>query len=840
MQGALGKMVSLNVKGVAINGKYRVLSCASFFYFRIPRENWEERADAVKAAGCNTVDVYLPWNFHETAPGQYRFDGDADVDAFLALCRKKGLMIIARPGPYICSEWDGGALPAWVAAAGNVRQADPAFLASTRAWFDKILPIVKKHEYDGHGGVILLQLDNELDFFDCPDPQAYIGALRDMALENGITVPLFACAGQLNTYRAGGLTEGVYPTFNFYPDSRNGKYDTVLRYYAEALSEAGMPLLISETHRDAFMLRREYAAGAKLLGAYNQVGGSNFGFTASINNWGDPIAFLTTQYDFDSLVTTLGEYSPAIDSLRIFADFLTCMGERGATAVPYRGDVAVTADFTVAEQTNALQLDGGGVLVCLSDFDRDGKAQVSACGKTVDVEMRDGASIFLPFDVPFGPVTVECANCEPLSFDGKTLVFHTDFAPCVVIDGVTVTADTAVNGIEVRFISEERAAVFGFENAARAPQTHRTERPAWTQPTPTELPLTRKADGVQPLDAVGVYRGYAVYDAQVEPDRPILLEDASDVVTAYIDGKFLDTRVTDGTCVEYPVSKTGRVRFVVEKWGNTNFDDPRAPSLRLTCRKGAHGLYTVATRERLGYLPFTLCDAYATPTLPAADAGPDTRITVNTWNTTRMPAVCAYRFTVTRTTDKVYLYADTASELCVYVNGKYVGEVHYRYFDLTPYCPQGAAVEVAAQYRKRQWAENVGTLDVLHLVRAQATTSVVTEDDFARMTAPAAKTKGTVRLEKGQCYLTGFTVKEHTDAYVDLTLRDCKATVTAGGRVIARIIGDWAGAPKPAGGNKNRFFLPAAWTKENANVCLFIECVGEHPAVEKIEIMYKN
>lgn len=834
-------MVTLDVNGVAVNGKHKVLLCASFFYFRIPREKWEERADAIVAAGYNTVDIYFPWNYHETAPGTYRFDGDADADAFLALCAKKGLMIIARPGPYICSEWDGGALPAWIAAKGNVRSADPQFLAATKTWYDRILPVIKKYEYDGQGGVILVQLDNELDFFDCPDPEKYIGALRDMAKESGICVPLFACAGQLNALRAGGLTKGVYPTYNFYPDSLNAGYDGVLRYYADTLGEMGYPLLISETNRDAFLLRREYAAGAKLLGAYNQVGGSNFGFTPSVNNWGAPLAFLSTQYDFESLITTLGEYSADIDRQRIFSSFLLLMGERGAAALPYRGSVDVRAEFTAAEQSNALELPGGGVIVCLSSFGGEGKATVTACGHTVTAHMRENESIFLPFGVPFGAVTVECANCEPIGFDGHTLTFHTDFAPYARINGKEFTADGETDGVAVRFISDEKAAVFGRENAMRAPKSHVTYAADIVRPAEASLPFAYAADGVEPLDAVGVYRGYAEYTATAPVGKKLFLEYASDIVTAYIDGKYFDTRVVGGTCVEYPATETGNVRFTVEKWGNSNFDDSRCPSMRLVCRKGAHGLYAVEREEVLRQMRFTVGDAYG-ESATERDRDPQTMLCNNAWNTTRMPAVCNYSFETARTGDKLYLCSGSDSELCVFVDGKRAGTVDYTYFDLTPFAPKGKRITVTAQYRKRHWAEEVGDLRLLQLKCVPAQTSVAQEKDFAALQAPVGNTVALpFALEKGKSYRTAFALRESADVYVDLCLRDCKATAMANGRVAARIMGEWSGAPTMVGGDsKARFYLPAEWTKQDRRITLFIECVGENPAVEKIEITQKN
>lgn len=49
---------------------------------------------------------YIPWNFHEVDPGVYDFTGDRDVTHFLQLAQDLGLLVILRPGPYICGEWD--------------------------------------------------------------------------------------------------------------------------------------------------------------------------------------------------------------------------------------------------------------------------------------------------------------------------------------------------------------------------------------------------------------------------------------------------------------------------------------------------------------------------------------------------------------------------------------------------------------------------------------------------------------------------------------------------------------------------------------------------------------
>lgn len=106
--------VKFSADGIYIDGKPRIVLCASVFYFRIPREEWRDRLEKVKSAGYNCIDVYFPWNYHETEEESWDFSGEKDVDVFLALAEELGLWVIARPGPYICSEWDMGSLPAYL------------------------------------------------------------------------------------------------------------------------------------------------------------------------------------------------------------------------------------------------------------------------------------------------------------------------------------------------------------------------------------------------------------------------------------------------------------------------------------------------------------------------------------------------------------------------------------------------------------------------------------------------------------------------------------------------------------------------------------------------------
>src|SRR5579859_7434107 len=98
---------------------------------RIPREYWKHRIRMAKAMGCNTIAVYIFWNYHEASPGVFDFStGNRDIATFIRLCKEEGMWVLLRPGPYVCAEWDWGGLPAYLLKTPDikVRCRDPRYM----------------------------------------------------------------------------------------------------------------------------------------------------------------------------------------------------------------------------------------------------------------------------------------------------------------------------------------------------------------------------------------------------------------------------------------------------------------------------------------------------------------------------------------------------------------------------------------------------------------------------------------------------------------------------------------------------------------------------------------
>jgi len=131
------KSISYDKQSFSIDGKRVFLISGEVHYFRIPRALWKDRLTKSKEAGLNTISTYIPWNYHEYNEGEFDFTGKKDVEGFFELCRELGLYVIARPGPYICAEWDLGGFPPWLLNKENVtlRTCTSPYLTYVERWF---------------------------------------------------------------------------------------------------------------------------------------------------------------------------------------------------------------------------------------------------------------------------------------------------------------------------------------------------------------------------------------------------------------------------------------------------------------------------------------------------------------------------------------------------------------------------------------------------------------------------------------------------------------------------------------------------------------------------------
>lgn len=101
-----------------VGGKPFFIWGAAFFYERISRAQWHTSLRALRALHVNTLDLYVPWNWHELSDGEFDFDGhtkpERDLRGLLAMAREMGFYFVVRPGPVIRNEWRNGGYPDWL------------------------------------------------------------------------------------------------------------------------------------------------------------------------------------------------------------------------------------------------------------------------------------------------------------------------------------------------------------------------------------------------------------------------------------------------------------------------------------------------------------------------------------------------------------------------------------------------------------------------------------------------------------------------------------------------------------------------------------------------------
>ncbi|WP_426322010.1 glycoside hydrolase family 35 protein [Microbacterium sp. E-13] len=337
----------------------RILSGA-LHYFRVHPDQWADRIAMGRLMGLNTIETYIPWNAHSPTRGTFDTDGGFDLGRFLDLVGEAGMHAIVRPGPYICAEWDGGGLPAWLLKTPGirVRSSEPHYLDAVTEYLEAALAVVAPRQIDSGGPVILLQVENEYGAYG--SDADYLRSLTEIYRRNGITVPLTT----VDQPRDGMLERGSLPEL-LATGSFGSRVDE--RLAAIRAHQPNGPLMCSEfwcgwfdhwggfhhvtdAAESARSLDRLLEAGAS-VNIYMLHGGTNFGLTNGANDKGvyQPTV---TSYDYDA---PLDEAGRPTEKFWKFRDVIA----RHEAVPPLPSDVRVPSEFVVPESVPLL---GAGVL----------------------------------------------------------------------------------------------------------------------------------------------------------------------------------------------------------------------------------------------------------------------------------------------------------------------------------------------------------------------------------------------------------------------------------------------------------------------------------------------
>ncbi|KTG39465.1 hypothetical protein cypCar_00020012 [Cyprinus carpio] len=300
----------------------------SIHYSRIPREYWKDRLLKMYMTGLNAIQVYVPWNFHETVQGVFNFAGDRDLEYFLNLANQTGLLVILRPGPYICAEWEMGGLPAWLLQKPNIilRSADTEYLKPASDWLAMLLTKMKPWLYQNGGNIISVQVENEYgSYFACD--YNYMRHLHTLfRLFLGEDVILFTTDGNTDKEMICGTLEGLYATIDFGTDTnitaafiRQRRFEPKgplvnSEFYTGWLDHWGDKHASVDTVKVSKMLGEMLSMGAS-VNMYMFEGGTNFGYWNGADH-DTRFRSVVTSYDYNAPLSEAGDPTDKLLAIR--------------------------------------------------------------------------------------------------------------------------------------------------------------------------------------------------------------------------------------------------------------------------------------------------------------------------------------------------------------------------------------------------------------------------------------------------------------------------------------------------------------------------------------------
>ena len=306
------------------DGKPIKLISGAVHYFRNMPDTWEDIFMKMKAMGCNCVETYCAWNMHEKVPGEYDFTGNLNIAKYIETAQKVGLMVIVRPGPYICAEWEFGGLPWWIQADEDmeIRCMNKKYIERFDLYLDRLCAEIKPYLTTNGGSVIMVQCENEYGYYG--DDKEYLNYLKQGFIDRGIDVPLFTSDGTRKSDLLDGTIEGCLPTLNF-----GSRVEENFKAHDELFPDT--PKMCMEMWNgwfDAWGDDKHHTTSAQdyakvvddmltrgSLNMYMFIGGTNFGFTSGANHY-ERFAPDVTSYDYDAMLTECGDITPKYMAVR--------------------------------------------------------------------------------------------------------------------------------------------------------------------------------------------------------------------------------------------------------------------------------------------------------------------------------------------------------------------------------------------------------------------------------------------------------------------------------------------------------------------------------------------
>ena len=445
--------ITFDEQSFMIDGRRVWLVSAAMHYTRTPRPLWRSRIRAAKQAGCNCIETYVFWNVHEPQAGRFRFDGDYDLRHFVQLVGEEGLYCIVRPGPYVCSEWDFGGLPAWLHTQGQIklREGDPTFLQATARYLDAVMQQIADLQITRPAGgpVILIQNENEWFCHNDEAAEAYLEAITRYLRESRCEVPLINCN---NLWQHVPGTIDCWNGWNRLADdcrqlriAQPGAPRLITEFWPGWFDSWGRPHADGKSADEVLQRLAEISATGAMANLYMFHGGTNFGFYGG-RTVGAPDMYMTTSYDYNAPLLEAGgrgrKYKAVKRLCTFLSQFADVMAHMDSDHQPTHA-VAAGSNVSVCQQSGVL---GTVAFIIREPARKDRTVELlTPMGQRLPVHLGHSSAAWVLLDAKLaGVARLDLTNLRPWAFVAKRMLVL--FGPAgtrgmVSIDGAMLLED---------------------------------------------------------------------------------------------------------------------------------------------------------------------------------------------------------------------------------------------------------------------------------------------------------------------------------------------------------------------------------------------------------------
>ncbi len=482
---------------VTYGGKPIMIAAGEFHFSRYDCGLWETEIAKMKAQGLNCISTYVFWNHHEKKAGKFDFSGNNDINRFAGICRKYGLKLILRIGPWCHGEVKRGGFPDYTALIPGKRRNTPLYLYFVKRFWTALAEQVK--EFCDGETVLGIQLENEYN-----GRISHIVRLRKIAEEAGFMTPFFTVTAWPTDTPDGRFL----PMFGGYPEAPWAQHKRPLEpegrfaitegrsevaigedllgkkrsgadfsAFPYATCEVGVGNQVTQHRRPVISENDGYgvafaklASGAVWLGYYMYHGGRNPSDRPMQESRRTfyPNDYPIVDYDFQAPLSKDGDVRQHADKLRLMHYFIAQNEESFARTQAFFCKNGNMPYFSY-------RADERGGYVFLSNYERGEQMRdenvdinLSADDYAVKIEglvVPADAMWFFPIRQRYGKVMFDYITAQPIlktEDDGKETVFFVKYGDEVRISAggkeITFSSETyEAEGVKLRFMPYEKA-----------------------------------------------------------------------------------------------------------------------------------------------------------------------------------------------------------------------------------------------------------------------------------------------------------------------------------------------------------------------------------------------